>query len=382
MKNKQKARRRCAWISAVLLCIVAILPVLFLPASASASDNYITVTWTPETVQFPYTAYSFELNPDCISYNGTDYDIDSQTIVSFSVDDSGLSISCSGTYSFQFRAYPGGSFFEDTSGANITTLSFKFSALSDTEHEAFTASGATITKPSVSAPVEDGFVTATWTPGTLQFPSTSYSFELCFDSWRVFLNGTNYGLDSQTTGFFSVDSESFRFDFSGSYFWKFRGYSSGGFVDDSSGDNVTILSVLIPEDLFTDKMRTAFEMSGANITGGKTPYQRGYETGYAEGKAAGEALHADDYKKGYAAGEAVHIDDYKNGFSAGQTDAMNSTSSLKDMIFSIFSAPAYFINGILDFDFFGINLASLVKTLITLTVTALIVVFLIKLMKR
>ena len=61
---------------------------------------------------------------------------------------------------------------------------------------------------------------------------------------------------------------------------------------------------------------------------------------------------------------------------------MNSTSSLKDMIFSIFSAPAYFINGILDFDFFGINLASLVKTLITLVAVALVIVFLLKLMKR
>jgi hypothetical protein len=90
----------------------------------------------------------------------------------------------------------------------------------------------------------------------------------------------------------------------------------------------------------------------------------------------------DAYNDGFAAAEALHANDYQNGFAAGQTDAMNSTSSLKDMIFSIFSAPGDLINGILDFDLFGINMASLVKTLITLAITALIIVFLIKLMRR
>lgn len=98
-----------------------------------------------------------------------------------------------------------------------------------------------------------------------------------------------------------------------------------------------------------------------------------------EAKYEGESI---GYEKGYAAAEALHANDYQNGFAAGQTDAMNSTSSLKDMIFSIFSAPGDLINGILDFDLFGINMASLVKTLITLAITALIIVFLIKLMRR
>lgn len=88
------------------------------------------------------------------------------------------------------------------------------------------------------------------------------------------------------------------------------------------------------------------------------------------------------YNIGYATGESEHANDYSNGFRAGQTDAMNSTSSLKDLIFGIFSAPGDLINGILDFDLFGINLASLVKTLLTLTVVAVIIGFLFKLMKR
>ena len=49
MKNKQKARRRCALASAVLLCILAILPVLFVPASAEIADtvpeDYIYIQW-------------------------------------------------------------------------------------------------------------------------------------------------------------------------------------------------------------------------------------------------------------------------------------------------------------------------------------------------
>ena len=108
-------------------------------------------------------------------------------------------------------------------------------------------------------------------------------------------------------------------------------------------------------------------------------YKSQLQESYDNGKAAG---YENGYITGYAAGESVHVDDYKNGFSAGQTDAMNGTHTLKDMVFAIFSAPSDLINGILDFDLFGINLATLVKTLITLSVTALIVVFLIKLMRR
>lgn len=215
MKNKQKARRRCALTSAVLLCILAILPVLFVPASAETVDtvpeDYIYIQW--------------------------DYDL-----------------------------YSGRSLY-------YTDLAFDRS----------------------------------WTENTPFYLETYYDEAL------------------------SVKS--------------FSGALTLRYVPASVLDRIRIFAV---------------------ASGGKIVIPNASEV----------------YQSGYTAGEAAHADDYKNGFAAGQTDAMNSTSSLKDMIFSIFSAPADLINGILDFDLFGINLASLVKTLITLAVTALIVVFLIKLMRR
>ena len=48
------------------------------------------------------------------------------------------------------------------------------------------------------------------------------------------------------------------------------------------------------------------------------------------------------------------------------------------MIFAIFGAPVELINGMLDFNLLGINVLSLVKTLVTLAVTALIVVGILK----
>lgn len=84
------------------------------------------------------------------------------------------------------------------------------------------------------------------------------------------------------------------------------------------------------------------------------------------------------YNDGFAKGEEVHELDYSNGFSAGQTETLNSGNTFKDMIFAIFGAPVELINGILDFNLLGINVLSLVKTLVTLAITALIVVGILK----
>lgn len=67
------------------------------------------------------------------------------------------------------------------------------------------------------------------------------------------------------------------------------------------------------------------------------------------------------------------------GFSEGQTDALNATGTFKQVIFAIFGAPVELINGVLDFDLFGINLAALVRTLITLSIVGLVVYLIFKL---
>ena len=260
MKNKQKARRSCALISAVLLCILAILPVLFVPASAETADtvpeDYIYIQW--------------------------DYDL-----------------------------YSGRSLY-------YTDLAFDRS----------------------------------WTENTPFYLETYYDEAL---SVKSFSGALTLSLDfSSDHGDLMLGNQSlisFGFGSDAPYF------DCSGFGLDEEPE---FIRLYVPASVL-DRIRIF-----AVASGGKIVVPNASEV----------------YQSGYTAGEAAHADDYKNGFADGQTDAMNSTSSLKDLIFSIFSAPADLINGILDFDLFGINLASLVKTLITLAVTALIVVFLIKLMRR
>ena len=98
-------------------------------------------------------------------------------------------------------------------------------------------------------------------------------------------------------------------------------------------------------------------------------YTTGHSVGYHEGEEAG-------YGEGYATGEAKG---YMEGFGAGQDDMAKTEASFKDMIFAIFDAPSVLIDGILNFEIFGINLAAFVKVLVTLVVTSVVVVFLLKL---
>ena len=103
------------------------------------------------------------------------------------------------------------------------------------------------------------------------------------------------------------------------------------------------------------------------MVGNEEGYSDGYDYGYSDGVSAG-------WENGHQYG-------YNKGVSVGRTDALNSTNTLKDMVFAIFDAPVNLINGILDFNLLGINVASLVKTLITLAITALLVFFILKLVK-
>ena len=322
MKNKQKARRRCAWISAVLVCIVAILPVLFLPASAEtatvncrdfhseAFDNSGSFD-TSMALTFGESAFysggaHFEIHADNANirlYPSSNYH-------------TGITGSFNGSLVITFCRYAGGA---NDSGAGISGIVMEMTLS--------TGKKVTITNFSTlgdnSGFLIDGEYTDFARGHVWMAAGTSWHTESCPESLSSsFPSAVTDGNAFHNIGLVSGDSYSLIYHY-------------------------------------------------AELHGSLDSYNEAYNTGKNDG-----------YNAGKADGEALHVDDYKNGFSAGQTDAMNSTSSLKDMFFSIFSAPADLINGILDFDLFGINLASLVKTLITLTVTALIVVFLIKLMKR
>ena len=107
-------------------------------------------------------------------------------------------------------------------------------------------------------------------------------------------------------------------------------------------------------------------------------YGDGYDDGYSIGNEEG---YSDGYDYGFYDAEELHASDYMNGYGAGLLEVADTEESIKDVVFAIFDAPVNLINGILDFNLFGINVASLVKTLITLAITALLVFFILKLVK-
>ena len=114
-------------------------------------------------------------------------------------------------------------------------------------------------------------------------------------------------------------------------------------------------------------------------------YRIGYNNGidekvdgfiYEEVLKKGEEI---GYEKGYKDGELAGINStWSEAYGAGAEDMAKTSSTLKDMVFAIFDAPSVLIDGMLNFDVFGINLAGLVKTIVTLLVVAVVVFALIK----
>lgn len=361
MKNKQKARRRCALASAVLLCILAILPVLFVPAGAEEPAGPLTNDGAP-LLKFRFNlAPGVQVHTPMTSYGTYNPAVDT-ALPSFYLTGRDSFIVC-----------------------RIDTSGYHIGQDAQSEYCTFNVKGGTGTVCGISVSGSASSVTQTflvdvdsrycvWGDNTALNEPSENTISGDFDQVRISLGSfhgtqpetktrTSYGWLKLYKGT-SLVGQYKLLEFSAYYYLNeyFRCHSNTVFSlnDENASDADSFVSVSSPALL---RAFAAGESSvwASGIT--KTYYDKGFS-------------------EGVAVGEALHVNDYKNGFSAGQTDAMNSTSSLKDMIFSIFSAPADLINGILDFDLFGINLASLVKTLITLAVTALIVVFLIKLMRR
>lgn len=94
-----------------------------------------------------------------------------------------------------------------------------------------------------------------------------------------------------------------------------------------------------------------------------------------------------EWAAGWQEGEKQGREDgYQMGYEAGLEAASGSSDEnkamleeLKEFVYAIFDAPARLINSMLDFDFFGINVAGFVRTILTLTVVGAIVFVLIKL---
>ena len=108
-------------------------------------------------------------------------------------------------------------------------------------------------------------------------------------------------------------------------------------------------------------------------------YGEGYDVGYAEGGEAGRFVgYQDGYSVGYTEGEA---EGWKNGEAHGITETQDTVKGVKEVVFAIFDAPTRLIDGMLDFNLFGVNLASTVKVIVTLAVVSVIIAVIIKFSK-
>ena len=130
------------------------------------------------------------------------------------------------------------------------------------------------------------------------------------------------------------------------------------------------------DDGYDDGYRTGFV--DGETDGYPGAYQQGYDEGFADGENEGYSY---GYTEGQVYGEGLHANDYANGRDVGYTEALSSKGTFKDLVFGIFDAPVRLIEGMLDFNIFDINVLSLVKTILTLGVTALIITFIVKFAK-
>lgn len=83
-------------------------------------------------------------------------------------------------------------------------------------------------------------------------------------------------------------------------------------------------------------------------------YNSGFElgrlNGYNEGLSEGESI---GYDNGYRVGRS---DGYNSGLTQGYTNAINDKDLIADAFFEIFNAPFVFVQQIVPFEIFGINL--------------------------
>lgn len=147
---------------------------------------------------------------------------------------------------------------------------------------------------------------------------------------------------------------------------------------DANSKNYTLAYAVVSlEDFSVYNHKESALQEGYNLG-----YNEGHTVGYDDGVKAGESLHANDYQNGYGdgytEGEAVG---WQNGEAHGITETQNTVKGVKNVVFAIFDAPVRLIDGMLDFELFGINLSATVKVIITLAVVAAIVAAIMKFVK-
>lgn len=123
---------------------------------------------------------------------------------------------------------------------------------------------------------------------------------------------------------------------------------------------------------------TPFELE-TNSNGGFTQedIDKAYNDGMADGWQAG---YDDGYEQGWNEGEREGyndgcVDGYQDGYDEGIKKGEEVNANLGDMFLNILDSPRQAISNILNFEFLGINLASLVFFLITAILVVVIIKF-------
>lgn len=201
----------------------------------------------------------------------------------------------------------------------------------------------------------------------IKLNTTSYGGEGC---WAGDLNGTAidrsllFTLNQSTFYFYGGNSVSF----------------NEGLIALIDAERNPLRVVTSPEGSMLAQIQAAREEAyKRGFSSGKV---QGYSEGYEDGVDAATIGEGEVWQGGYNNGYRVGYEDgVWQGKQEGQTEALNSTSTLKDFLIAIVTAPGYLIDSILNFDLLGINVAALVKTVLTLGISALILWFIFKIVK-
>lgn len=87
------------------------------------------------------------------------------------------------------------------------------------------------------------------------------------------------------------------------------------------------------------------------------------------------------YQQGYIDGHGVGLQEgIEQGKAQGQTDILNTSTTLREFVGAIFTAPSYFINTVFDFNIFGFNVSGIIKAILGVLILGVIVTIVIKFM--
>lgn len=149
-------------------------------------------------------------------------------------------------------------------------------------------------------------------------------------------------------------------------------YASGGYTYEGYCilDNVTPYNGMFycfSDQIYNPSKMLSYSFAGDTGEVYNQGYQHGYEIGFFDGETYG-------YDGGLVAGrEEGYTEGDADGYRRGYDDGMNQTSLIEG-IKSLFRAPMEFVESVLNFEIFGVNLVGAVKVIITAMMIALVVV--------